>query len=189
MALQLPGDSTGRRSHRYGRLTGAPVRRGGWGCLCRDSAQRARGIHEMLAAGVSATKSLSCRSCATLPSQPPGGRLRGGDGGRRFPVPVAAGFLRVLELDPLGGQPTQGVLDLARATPPRHRPQRDRCIPQSPCRTPSQSNVVQRNSSGRAAAPRPLSGSPAGSQKSLRIIRQDWTERVGFFSQGQREPT
>jgi hypothetical protein len=32
-------------------------------------------------------------------------------------------------------------------------------------------------------------GSPAGSQKSFRIMRQDWTERVRFFLQGQHEPT
>ena len=59
----------------------------------------------------------------TLPSQPP---RRLAQRRRWRPsallVPVAAGFLWVLELDPLGGQPTQEVLDLARAAPPRHRP-------------------------------------------------------------------
>ena len=57
-----------------------------------------------------------------------------------------------------------------------------------PCRAPSQSStVVQQNSLG-PAAPQPFSGSPAGSQKSPRIMRQDWTKRVRFSCRASASP-
>jgi hypothetical protein len=68
-------------------------------------------------------------------------------------------------------------------------PVRRGCIPQSLCRTPSQSDVVQQNSSGPAAAPQPFSGSPAGSEQSRRRRARTGQSEYGISYKGKREPT
>jgi hypothetical protein len=80
VALQLPGDTAGRRSYRYGRLTAAPVRRGGWCRRCRCGAAAECGeieYGELPVAYYPLPQRLSTQSCGDdAPDESPFRRAR-----------------------------------------------------------------------------------------------------------------